>query len=270
MQIQKEYSEDLAFLVRRLFNQWKYPVIVVYGNPETGKTDFALLMVEIAKDLGVLDSFASNINTYDTGETITSLEEENYWFEHQAGTKCMVLDEAGVHDDSRSPLSRLNREIRHGVFIIRKFKGHKIFILQELEDLDKWKHSELTGAFVKKKTFENEFIASIKTRWDADLYVFRDIPKTTIPYNTLDVAPYTLERQIGDREVSLKGLPYEIAFRYAKCGNLSVVAKELEPKLGKLLKHTQAKRLLMQFCREQLRIKVKKGRPLKPKIETLL
>jgi len=262
--IQKEYSDELAQLVRGLFNQWKYPVIIVYGNPDTGKTDGALLLVEIAKDLGVLEHFASNIETYDTGEKIVSLEEVDYWFKHQSGTKCYILDEAGVHDDSRSPLSRMNREIRHEIFVIRKFHGHVIFVLQELEDLDKWKHSELTGAFIKKRTLGNEFIAQIKTRFHEDLFIFRDIPRTTIPFNTLDIAMFTLERQIDEGKVKLKGLPYRVAQLYGMSGNMSFVAKELEKDTGKLLKHMQLKRMLQQFCREQLRIPEKKrGRPKK-------
>jgi hypothetical protein len=266
MQIQKEYSDELAQLVRGLFNQWKYPVIIVYGNPDTGKTDAALLLVEIAMDLGVLEHFASNIETYDRGEKITSLEEVDYWFKHQSGTKCYILDEAGVHDDSRSPLSRMNREIRHEIFVIRKFHGHVIFVLQELEDLDKWKHSELTGAFIKKRTWGNEFIAQIKTRFHEDLFIFRDIPRTTTLFNTLDIAMFTLERQIDEAKVSLKGLPYRVAQLYGMTGNMSFVAKELEKDTGKLLKHMQIKRFLQQFCKEQLRIPEKKrGRPRKLK-----
>lgn len=263
-QVEKFYSEELAQVITRFFNQWKYPVCVIYGNPDTGKTDSALLLCEIGKDKGVLDYFASNIETYGRGEKITSLEEVDYWFKHQSGRKCFILDEAGVHDDSRSPLSRLNRAIRHEVFVIRKFKGHIIFVLQEIEDLDKWKHSELTGMRILKKTYGDEFIAQIKVKWDSDLFVFRDMPKTTIPFNSLDIAPFDLERQIDDDQVKLQGLPYQVAFLYAQSGNMSFVAKELEKETGKLLKNMQIKRLLMQFCREQLRLPLKKrGRPKK-------
>ena len=262
MQVEKEYSQELADLVRRFFNQWKYPVIVIYGNPETGKTDTALLFFEIATDLGVLDFFGSNIETYDRGKKITSLEEVDYWFKHQSGRKSFGLDEAGVHDDSRNPLSRMNKEIRHEVFVVRKFKGHMIFILQEIEDLDKWKHSELTGMFIKKKTYGEEFIAQIKTRWDSDIIIIRDMPKTTISFNTYDVAPFTLEKQIDEGKVKLEGLPFRVAQLYGVSGNLSYVAKEIEQDTGKLFKHMQLKRMLMQFCREQLRIPEKKrGRP---------
>jgi hypothetical protein len=102
----------------------------------------------------------------------------------------------------------------------------------------------------------------MKTPFDSDLYVFRDLPKTTIPFNSLDIAPFTLERQFDEDQVKLQGLPYRVALLYAQTGNMNYVAKELEKETGKLLKHMQVKRILMQFCRDVLRLPEKKrGRP---------
>jgi len=258
-----QYSDDLASIIKRFFGQWKYPVMVIYGNPETGKTDSALLFVEIAKNEGAIDYFASNIQTYGIGERITSLEEVDFWFKNQTGKKCFILDEAGVHDDTRSPLSRLNRAIRHEIFVVRKFKGHVIFVLQEIKDIDTWKNSELTGMIVKKKVFDDEFIAVLKSKFFGDLITVRDFPKTNIGFNTYDIAPFTLEREIDEGEVKLKGLPYQVAYLYAKCGNMSVIARELEQTTQKKWKFQQVKRLLQKYLREQLRIEVKRGRPRK-------
>lgn len=257
------YSSALGSLVKTLFNQWKYPVIVICGNPNTGKTDGALLLVEIAQKEGALDYFASNIQTYDKGQRITSLEELDYWFKNQAGRKCYILDEAGVHDDSRSPLSTINRKIRHEVFLIRKFRGHMIFVLQDIADLDTWKNSELTGAIIKKKVVDGKFCALVKSRFTEDLYSFYDLPKTTIPYDTLDIAPFSLEREIDEKDMQFKGLPNQAAFMYAKTGNLSIIAKELGKQVNKDLKPMNVKRLLQAYLREQLHIEVKRGRPRK-------
>jgi hypothetical protein len=254
----KHYSDALAAIAKRFFTQWKYPVMVIYGNPETGKTDTALLLTEIGLNEGVLDYFASNIQTYGHGERITSLEEVEYWFAHQIGRKCYILDEAGIHDDTRSPLSKLNVQIRHKVFIIRKFKGHIIFVLQELEDIDKWKHSELTGMIIKKSVYGNEFNALIKAKWYTDLISVRDLPKTTIPYDTLDIAPFTLERQITDAEVELKGLHAKVAYLYAQGKNMTVIAKQLKDETGKEWATMQIKRLLQQYIRQTLRLETSK------------
>jgi hypothetical protein len=247
-----QYSPELAEIVCTFFRQYKYPVCIIYGNPETGKTDTALLLAEIGLKEKVLDYFASNINTYDNGERITSLDRLDYWFKNQVGKKLFILDEAGIHDDSRSPLSTMNKRIRHEVFIIRKFKGHIIFILQELEDLDKWKNSELTGMIVKKQVAEGEYIAKIKCKWHEEMIIVRDIPKTSIPYDTLDISPFTLQEELSDNELQLKGIPNQVAYLYCKTGNFSVICKTLKEQTGQDWKPMQVKRALQQYIRQTL------------------
>ncbi|MEM2999576.1 MAG: hypothetical protein QXX34_03510 [Candidatus Bathyarchaeia archaeon] len=248
-----QYSRELASLIGDYLRQWKYPVCVIYGNPDTGKTDTALLIAEIGLNEGLLDYFASNVNTYGHGERLTSLQDVDYWFKHQVGRKLFILDEAGIHDDSRSPLSTLNRKIRHEIFIIRKFKGHVIFILQELEDLDKWKNSELTGMVVKKQVYDGEYIGKIKCKWMEDLVVVRDFPRATIPFDTYDISPFTLERQLDEDELQLKGIPNQVAYLYATTGNFSVICKTLKEQTGQDWKPMQVKRALQQYIRQTLR-----------------
>ena len=249
----KHYSDALADLVCSFLRQYRYPVCVVYGNPETGKTDTGLLIAEIGLDTGCIEYYASNINTYGHGERITSLERLDYWFKHQVGKKLFILDEAGIHDDSRNPLSALNKRIRHEVFIIRKFRGHIIFILQELEDLDKWKHSELTGMIIKKQVTGGEYIAKIKCKWYDDLLVVRDFPQTSIQYDTLDISPFTLEEELSEDELQLKGLPNQVAYLYCKTGNFAVIAKTLKDQTGRDWKREEVKRALQQYLRQSLR-----------------
>lgn len=250
--VQNNYSKELADLICTFFKQYKYPVCVIYGNPETGKTDTALLFAEIAIKEKALDYFASNINTYDNGERITSLDKMDYWFKNQVGKKLFILDEAGIHDDSRNSLSTMNKRIRHEVFIIRKFKGHIIFILQELEDLDKWKNSELTGLIVKKQVVDGEYIAKIKCKWHDEIILVRDIPKTTIPYDTLDISPFTLEEELSDDDLQLKGIPNQVAYLYCKSGNFAVIAKTLKDQTGKDWKREEVKRALIQYLKQTL------------------
>lgn len=249
-----QYSRGLAGIVNHFFNQYKYPVCVIYGNPDTGKSDTACLITEIGLNEGVLNYFASNMSTYGRGEKIVSLEDVNYWFQHQNGKKLFILDEAGIHDDTRSPLSGLTRKIRHSVFVVRKFSGHWVFILQDVKDLDTWKDSELTGMIIKKQCYGNEFVAKIKCKWCEDLITVRDFPRATLPFDTLDIAPFTLDRQLNDEDVELKGIPSQVAYLYSTSGNFSVICKTLKEKTGKDWKPMQVKRALQQYVRQTLRV----------------
>ena len=259
----KNYSPALATVVKWFFTQYKYPVILIYGNPDTGKTDAALKIVEIGKKEGWLDYFASNINTYDNGEKITSLQRLDYWFKNQAGRKTFILDEAGIHDDARMPMSRMNREIKNKVFVIRKFKGHIIFVLQELRDIDKWKNSPLTGAFIKKdKIGGGIYKAEINgplVQWDP--IPVEPFPRTDIQFDTLDIAPFTMDEELDEEGLQLKGLPNRVAFLYAKYGSVALIARDFTRETGKVWVSMQVKRLLKQYLREQLGIKIGPGRP---------
>jgi len=146
----------------------------------------------------------------------------------------------------------LNRKLRHEVFIIRKFHGHIIFILQEIEDIDKWKNSELTGLKVKKQVYNGEYIATFKFKWIEDLIAIRDFPRTTIPFDTYDISPFTLERQLDEGELQLKGIPNQVAYLYATTGNFSVICKTLKEQTGQEWKPMQVKRALQQYIRQTL------------------
>jgi len=232
------YSRGLANLFCRFFKQYKFPVCIVYGNPDTGKSDTACLLAEIGLAEGVLQCFASNMSTYGRGEKITSLEDVNYWFQHQSGTKLFLLDEAGIADDTRSPLCGLTRKIRHSVFVVRKFQGHWVFILQDVKDLDTWKD-----------------IAKIRCKWEEDLITVRDFPRTSLPFDTLDIAEFALDRQITDAEVNLKGTSAKVALLYIKTGRFSDVAKTMGQETQTRWENTQVKRELIKFIKQALRIK---------------
>jgi hypothetical protein len=248
------YSEDVAEVFCRFLTQYKYPVAVIVGNPDTGKTDTGCLIAEVGKNEGVLDYLASNLNTGGAGQKITSLEDVKYWFRHQTGKKLYILDEAGINDENRSPLSKLNKEIRHEVFISRKFFAHWIFILQEMKDLDNWKDSNLTGLIIKKKCYNGEFEAVMKFKGEEDLLYFDEFPRTTVPFDTLDIALFTFERDILSEEgVSLQGIPAQVARLYAKTGNFSIIAKELKDETGKPMMTMQVKRALQQYIKQTLR-----------------
>lgn len=250
---QPKYCEELADVMCAFLNQRKYPVCIIYGNPDTGKTDTACLIAEIGLDTKTVDYFASNINTKGMGEKITSLEEVKYWHRHQTGKKLYILDEAGVNDDCRSPLSKLNREIRHEIFIARKFFVHWVFVLQELKDIDNWKNSELTGMKILKNSNGTDFKGDIKLKWYENKIPYQPFPRTRVPFDTLDIGLFTLEHQLNDDDVTLRGLPAQVAQLYASGGNFAVICRTLKEKTNIDYKVQQVKRLLQQYLKQSLR-----------------
>lgn len=266
--LNQKINPQLKGIVKRFFTQWTNPIGVIYGNPSTGKTDTSLLMVEIAKNEGVLDYFASNINTYGKGERITNLEDLKFWLNNQIGKKCFILDEAGNYMFSREALSRLNRELIKLAMLTRKFYNHIIFVLQDINHLDEFKDSELTGLIIKKKRIGDNFVALINLKGFPMQIKVNNMPRTTLPYHTLDISPFSLEKELEESEVEIHGLPYKVAYLYAKTGNFSVIARELQKLDGKEWKIMQVKRLLKKYLRETLKIEVKRGRKKKTEIET--
>jgi hypothetical protein len=252
----------LVKIVRKFFSQWTTPICVIYGNPETGKTDTSLLLAEIGLKENMIDYFASNINTFGRGERITNLEDLKKWFQLQTGRKLFILDEAGVSLFSRDALSKLNKEMIKECMLLRKFHVHMVFVLPDIAHLDEFKDSGLTGLYIKKKRGKNHsFNAIIRLRGFPYEIRVKNIPKTSIPYNTFDISPFTLEKEINEGDVEIRGLPYKVAYLYAKHGNFSIIARELEKIDGKKWKMQQVKRLLQKYLRDSLGIIVKRGRP---------
>lgn len=255
---ESNYSPALAELLKPFFHQAKYPVAIIYGNPDTGKTDTACLLAEIGIKEGWIDYFAANFDTGGVGQKITSLADVKWWHRNQVGRKLYLLDEAGIHESNRNPLSRLNKEIRNEIFIARKFKVKWIFMLQELKDIDNWKDSSLTGLIIKKNTIggvngTKEFTALVKWKNDPDLTPVYKFPRTIIPYNTLDTAPFTLERSDTTPNPQLRGIPNRVAELYAQGQNFSVIATILSKETGEKWRNQEVIRELKKYLKQTLR-----------------
>lgn len=247
---QPEYSPELADIFKTFFNQYKYPVGVIYGNPDTGKSDTAILTAEIGLDLGAVEYFASNMLTK-AGSKLTSLEEVKYWHRNQSGKKLYLLDESAINDDARNPFSKLNRGIRHEIFIARKFKVHWFFILQDIKDIDTWKNSPLTGMIIKKGSYYTDsgmkYKASIQVKWRENLIPIFDFPRTSLYFDTLDVATFTLDKDRSDIMVKLQGEPAQVARLLKAVKNSDKVAVEMSQLTGRQWTRKEVMRNLYKF-----------------------
>jgi len=239
---------DFKSMIKILFSH-PASIIVVSGKMNTGKTDFALYLTENILNIGYISKVGSNIRVKDDRfERITSVEGLKKWIEKDRKVrKLFVLDECGEHIDTRNPLSRMNKELRYLGFKIRKYRGKMILIIQRLEDLEStFRSREITLAIFKKLSKKRCMVYSdlLREKDYGDAVELKNIPRTSIKFNTYDIAPFFLEEDVL---LSGRDKCCVVAKRYAECGNFSIIAKEMD------LKPMQIKRLLQDHVKHSLK-----------------
>jgi len=200
-------------LVKRLF---KVPasIVLITGRMDSGKTDFALLLAEVCLETEIVKEVGTNIKVKDPRFTrITSVPALKSWLLHTPGPKLFILDEAGCHIDARRPMAKINKELRHCAFLLRKYRSKMILISQRGEDIESTFRAPDIWLATFKKTSKTTAIC-VSDLWE-DPVVIEDIPRTSIKYDTYDIAPFSLEAQedfLGAE--NLKKL-YPVTWRFA-------------------------------------------------------
>jgi len=194
-------------IVKVLFNH-PSPIIVIYGSPETGKTDFALLLVQKAFEKGLIDIAGSNAPIYDDRFVkISSLKSLELWLNlNKKKNKAYILDEADTKFTNLDVITKLFKRIR--VFLAyqhRKFKLKVIIIYHRIEDLPKlFADPNYTLAYIKKL---NKKTALIKCRLFEEPLIIRNVPKTNIQFDTYVVSDFTEEEEfISPLELSTEDI----------------------------------------------------------------
>ena len=136
--------------------------------------------------------------------------------------KLFILDEAGIHTDRRNPLGKLNKEIRHLAFLLRKFRGKLILISQRSKDIE----STFTDTDIWLATFKklSKTEALLISNVHADPFYISNIPKTNIKFDTYDIAPFTSEPDYTDLEA--KTQERKILFEWLDHGSMHRIAKK--------------------------------------------
>jgi len=156
----------------------------------SGKTCFALLLAERLLERGLVKKVATNIKVNDP----RFIQVDSYFklvefLESDDSPKLFILDEAGLYLDARNPFAKTNRLLRHIAFLLRKYRGKMIVISQRFDDIDKT-YRELTVAVFHKISRKTAVLYS-------DLFeeeiVIRNIPKTSIKFNSYDIAEFKLD-----------------------------------------------------------------------------
>ena len=173
---------------------FKYPapIVLITGRMGSGKTDFALLVAEILLENGIVDEVGTNIRVEDERfKRVNSVETLRKWLVSSKKRKLFILDEAAVHIDARRPMSKMNRELRYMAFLLRKFRGKFILVSQRGEDVEStFRAPDLWLATIKKLNKKTALVVS--DIWDYPI-LLQGIPKTSIPYDTYDIAPFDME-----------------------------------------------------------------------------
>lgn len=226
-------------VIEYLFSKFPAPICIVTGRMGFGKTDFSLLIAEKLLERNIVKFVGTNIKTQDERiDYITNVHQLKQWMQKK-GNKLFILDEAGIHVDSRSALSKLNKEIRKIAFLLRKFDGKMILVSQRIEDLDTtFRSSDIWLATFHKINLKTCIIEANPLPEPVILY---DIPRTSIPYDTKDIALFGFELTEG-----LETTEDKLLTEWVECGNFRKVA----------LKHgmytMQVKRIILEKVKQLL------------------
>jgi len=185
-----EFEKAILDLFKRLS-----VCIAIMGRRDTGKTDLALLIMEILAKFDIIKNFATNIRIYKAPfETrhITNLVDLEYWCQNTPGRKLFILDEAGKTIRRRSAMSRLNIKMLDNLQILRKYK----LSLEIVFPADKYIDSAVLGsdvldAVILKPHYKNRKVALYHDIMEDIEIWFTDVPPTNIHFDSWDIAPFT-------------------------------------------------------------------------------
>ena len=190
VQLKKPFVD---FIVR-LFTRATSAFIIILGRRETGKTDFGLLITEILEAQDIMKYFATNIKIYESSfpiEHITNLEDLRFWCENNKGKKLFVFDEYGKAMRRRKPMSRLNIKLIDDLQILRKHKLSTIAITVNEKYIDNAAlGSDILDGFFLKPFYKNQKIALYEDLLNLSTMRLKGIPRTSIKFDTWDVAPF--------------------------------------------------------------------------------
>ncbi len=224
--------------------QFPAPIVFVTGRFGHGKTDFSLLIAETLLKYDKIKRVGTNITTnHPDFDLITNLLKLKRWLRSTKGDKLFILDEAGIHIDTRHALSKLNREIRHTAFLLRKFDGKFVLVSQRSKDLD----STFRDTSIWLATFHKLNKKTVRVYGNPlprPITIF-DVPRTSIRFNTKDIAPFSY----GALDLELSSMEDQILKEWLETMNYNKVAKKYK------LFPQQVKRIIKNRIEEILALK---------------
>lgn len=199
-------------------------VIFICGPKESGKTDIALLLAQCAFLLGFRRHIATNIktNSYMVEAQVTDLDTLNSWLSRK-GRKLFVLDEAGKSLKKMRFMSEFNLTVMDTIQTVRKYDCGFIGIAPNETFIDSnFLNTDILDAKIKKFSKTK---AQINDYLNRQTYILLDVPRTSVWFDTKDIAKFTRHAQ---KTLSELPLCCAVARVYAQTGSYSAVSKAFE------------------------------------------
>jgi len=218
--------------------------ISIMGRRGTGKTDLSLLIMEILAKHKVMKNFATNIRIYKSSfpiQHITNLQDLEFWCRNTRGRKLFILDEAGKSLRRRTPMSALNVKLLDQLQILRKYMLSLIIVCPHEKYIDSATlGSDVLDAIIVKPQFKNPKVALYHDIMEDIEIWFTEIPRTSVHFNTWDIAPFKLKRETPTPKFKDEDLNILWEWAHGK------TAKQLG------LNRNQIRRIVHKFIKETL------------------
>jgi hypothetical protein len=196
---QTSLTLNLNWLLEQIF-EIPAPIVLICGRMGMGKTDFSLLLAELLLDQRMVDAVATNIEIEDPRFTkVTSVFGLERWLATTKGRKLFILDEAGIHIDSRTPFSQVNRRVKKIAMLLRHYRGKLVLITQRGEKDIESALRDLISATITKL---DKYTAIIALATLEDEIVLHNIPRTSIKFDTWKISEFNLIEEPSEEELT--------------------------------------------------------------------
>lgn len=244
------WIDDIVLKLFRVFGDLLFVlnqdgfVIFISGAKDQGKTNISLLLAEICHVLNFRRNLATNIWTesYMIQRQITNYDSLQQWFESDKSRKLYVLDELGKILKKMRFMSEVNQLIMDTVQLVRHYKAGFIGVAPSEDFIDSlFMNTDILDARIYKESRSVTRISLVRSKQS---FRASHTPSTSIRYNSLDTASFTLHAPI---KFDTLQLCCKVAMRYGETGSYEIIQKELgmRPKrirelIRRHLKHTSS------------------------------
>lgn len=178
-------------------------VIFISGAKEKGKTNLALLLAEIAYRFGYRKEIATNIWTESYFvKQITNFPDLKEWL-GRGGKKIYILDEAGKHIKKMRFMTDQNQQMMDLIQLIRHYDAGLIGCAPSESFIDnQFLNTDILDAKIRKIT---QKYAKVHDYLQNTMYILKQIPTTSIKYNSKDIATFNMERKTIRTDLPIGG-----------------------------------------------------------------